>query len=128
MLYNNPATCGGVKIDVDTVARLAEIPNILGIKDSSGDLQNTNEMIRVVPRAFLRPDGPRHADLSGADVRRHGRGAGDGQHRAGLLAEIYKAFQRGDLEASKAAQLGSIRCGWRWVCVRRREQSRRRCK
>ena len=35
MLYNNPATCGGVKIDVDTVARLAEIPNILGIKDSS---------------------------------------------------------------------------------------------
>src|SRR5476651_409308 len=26
VLYNNPATCGGVKIDVDTVARLAEIP------------------------------------------------------------------------------------------------------
>src|SRR5438445_10726505 len=25
VLYNNPATCGGVKIDVDTVARLAEI-------------------------------------------------------------------------------------------------------
>src|SRR3954467_3274264 len=37
ILYNNPATCGGVKIDVDTVARLAEIPNVLGIKDSSGD-------------------------------------------------------------------------------------------
>ena len=52
ILYNNPATCGGVKIDVDTVARLAEIPNILGIKDSSGDLQNTNEYIRVVPDRF----------------------------------------------------------------------------
>src|SRR5690242_7614637 len=47
ILYNNPATCGGVKIDVETVARLAEIPNIKGIKDSSGDLQNTNELIRV---------------------------------------------------------------------------------
>src|SRR5438093_11548927 len=47
ILYNNPATCGGVKIDVDTVARLAEIPNILGINDSSGDLQNTNEYLRV---------------------------------------------------------------------------------
>ena len=47
MLYNNPATCGGVKIEVDTVARLAQVPNILGIKDSSGDLQNTN---RVHPR------------------------------------------------------------------------------
>src|SRR5437868_6904180 len=52
ILYNNPATCGGVKFDVETVARLAEIPNVLGIKDSSGDLQNTNEYLRVVPDRF----------------------------------------------------------------------------
>src|SRR6266581_2447976 len=52
VLYNNPATCGGVKIDVDTVGRLAEIPGILGIKDSSGDLTNTIEYMRVVPERF----------------------------------------------------------------------------
>src|SRR5258708_2951864 len=52
ILYNNPATCGGVKIDVETVARLAEIPNILAVKDSSGDQQNTNELVRVVPERF----------------------------------------------------------------------------
>src|SRR5438132_3392873 len=52
VLYNNPSTCGGVKIDVDTVARLAEIANILAIKDSSGDLQNTIEYLRVVPQRF----------------------------------------------------------------------------
>src|SRR5216683_3297202 len=52
ILYNNPATCGGVKIDVETVARLAEIPNVLAVKDSSGDLQNTVEMIRAVPERF----------------------------------------------------------------------------
>src|SRR4051794_9715575 len=52
ILYNNPATCGGVKIDVDTTVRLAEIANILGIKDSSGDLQNTNELVRYVPERF----------------------------------------------------------------------------
>src|SRR5256714_6263526 len=52
VLYNNPATCGGVKIDVETVARLAEVPNILGVKDSSGDSQNTIEYIRVVPERF----------------------------------------------------------------------------
>src|SRR6266851_9430109 len=33
VLYNNPATCGGVKIEVETVARLAQISNILGVKD-----------------------------------------------------------------------------------------------
>src|SRR5437660_5179690 len=32
VLYNNPSTCGGVRIDVDTVARLAEVSNILGVK------------------------------------------------------------------------------------------------
>src|SRR3974377_1693450 len=52
LLYNNPGTCGGVKIDPDTVARLAQIPNILAVKDSSGDLQNTVEYIRVVPERF----------------------------------------------------------------------------
>src|SRR5436305_3072407 len=48
ILYNNPSTCGGLKIDVDTVARLAEIPNIVAVKDSSGDLQTTMDYIRVV--------------------------------------------------------------------------------
>ena len=52
VLYNNPATCGGLSIEPDTVAKLAEIPNIIGIKDSSGDLQNTIEIIRRVPATF----------------------------------------------------------------------------
>src|SRR3982751_3497432 len=39
ILYNNPGTCGGVRIEPDTVARLAEVPNVLAMKDSSGDLQ-----------------------------------------------------------------------------------------
>src|SRR5581483_11187754 len=52
ILYNNPSMSGGVKIDVDTVRRLAQVPNIRGIKDSSGDLQNTNEYIGVAPENF----------------------------------------------------------------------------
>src|ERR1041384_5035150 len=52
VLYNNPATCGGLSIAPDTVGRLAEIPNILGVKDSSGDLQNTQEYLKVVPHRF----------------------------------------------------------------------------
>ena len=85
VLYNNPATCGGVKIDVDTVARLAEIPNILGIKDSSGDLQNTIEYIRVVPESFSVLIGPRYAHLSGVDFRRTRGGAGYREHRPEAL-------------------------------------------
>jgi 4-hydroxy-tetrahydrodipicolinate synthase len=105
ILYNNPGTCGGVQIDVDTVARLAEVPNILAIKDSSGDLQNTNEMIRAVP--------PRFSVLMGRDTLifpalmfgARGSVPATGNIAPALLAEIYNTFQRGDLEASKAAQL-----------------------
>ena len=31
VLYNNPATCGGVSIEPDTVAKLAEVPNVVGL-------------------------------------------------------------------------------------------------
>lgn len=52
VLYNNPATCGGLAIEPDTVAKLAEVKNVIGIKDSSGDLQNTIEILRRVPPTF----------------------------------------------------------------------------
>jgi 4-hydroxy-tetrahydrodipicolinate synthase len=104
MLYNNPGTCGGVKIDVDTVARLAQIPNIIGVKDSSGDLQNTCEFIRVVPPRFSVLMGRDtlifHALISGA------RGAvpATGNIAPRLLVEIYETFARGDLAGALAAQ------------------------
>jgi 4-hydroxy-tetrahydrodipicolinate synthase len=59
LLYSNPNTCGGLRIEPDTVARLAEVPNIAGIKDSSGDLQNTNEMVKLVPERFAVLQGDR---------------------------------------------------------------------
>lgn len=105
ILYNNPGTCGGVKIDVDTVARLAEIPNILGIKDSSGDLQNTNEMIRATPQRFSVLMGRDTLIFSALMFGARGAVPATGNIAPALLAEIYNAFQRGDWEASKAAQL-----------------------
>jgi 4-hydroxy-tetrahydrodipicolinate synthase len=104
VLYNNPGTCGGVKIDVETVARLAQIQNILGVKDSSGDLQNTNEFLRVVPDRFSvlmgRDTLIYHALISGA------RGAVPATANVAprLVVTIFEAFQRGDQAAAWAAQ------------------------
>ena len=105
VLYNNPSTCGGLKIDPETVARLAEIPNILGVKDSSGDLQNTQEYIKLVP--------PRFSVLMGRDtllfpaLMMGARGVvpATGNIAPKLLVEIYERHRKGDLEGSKAAQL-----------------------
>ena len=46
IMYNNkPKT--NVTIEPATVAKLAEIPNIIGVKDSTGDMTNTEEYLRL---------------------------------------------------------------------------------
>ena len=105
ILYSNPATCGGLKIGVDTIARLAEIDNIAAVKDSSGDLTTTLEYIRVVPDDF--------AVLQGRDTIIHpsllygAKGAvpASANIAPAVAAEIYNAFVRGDQDAARAAQL-----------------------
>jgi len=105
ILYNNPSTCGGIKIDVDTVARLAEIPNILGIKDSSGDLQNTNEYMRVVPDRFSVLQGRDTLIYQAMIFGARGAVPATANIAPRLLVEIYEASVRGDHAAAKAAQL-----------------------
>lgn len=47
MLYNSPARIG-VNITPDMVERLAELPNVASIKDSSADIQQVTELARRV--------------------------------------------------------------------------------
>jgi 4-hydroxy-tetrahydrodipicolinate synthase len=105
VLYNNPSTCGGLKIDVDTVARLAEVPNILGIKDSSGDLQNTIEYVRVVPERFAVMQGRDTLIYPALVFGAKGAVPASANIAPALCAMIFEAFERGDHAAAKAAQL-----------------------
>jgi 4-hydroxy-tetrahydrodipicolinate synthase len=105
VLYNNPGTCGGLKIDPDTVARLAQIPNILGVKDSSGDLQNTQEYIKVVPERFSVMMGRDTLIFPALVMGARGAVPATGNIAPQLLVEIYETFRKGELEKSKAAQL-----------------------
>lgn len=105
ILYNNPATCGGVKIDIDTCVRLAEIPNIRGIKDSSGDLTSTNELIRAVPKTFSVLMGRDTLIYPALLFGAKGAVPATGNIAPHLLVEIYESFQRGDHAAAMAAQL-----------------------
>lgn len=105
VLYNNPATCGGVKIEVDTVARLAEIPNILAIKDSSGDLQNTNEYLRVVPDRFSVLQGRDTLIYQAMIFGARGAVPATANIAPRLVVDIYEAAVRGDHAAAKTAQL-----------------------
>jgi 4-hydroxy-2-oxoglutarate aldolase len=51
LLYNMPAN-SGVNIPVSTVAELARHPNIVGIKDSAGDIGQLSDIVRSTPQGF----------------------------------------------------------------------------
>jgi 4-hydroxy-2-oxoglutarate aldolase len=51
LLYSVPQFTG-IALAPETVARLAEHPNIIGIKDSGGNLATVAEIIRLVPSDF----------------------------------------------------------------------------
>ena len=105
VLYNNPPKTS-VSLTPATVAKLAEVPNIVGIKDSSGDMTLTAEYIRLT----------RHLDnfsvLMGRDTLIYGAlcygAAGSIASCAnvapGLCVDIYEKFMAGDFKGSLMAQ------------------------
>ena len=52
ILYNVPSRTGS-NITPETVACLAQHPNIIGIKEASGDLRQISEIIQSTPNAFI---------------------------------------------------------------------------
>lgn len=49
IIYNNPGRCG-INIDTVTLERLAELPNIAGIKDCSGNINQVNAIIHAMKK------------------------------------------------------------------------------
>src|SRR5437660_5529234 len=52
ILYNVPGRTGA-NIEPGTLARLAEVPNIAGVKEASGNMTQIAEVINAVPEHFL---------------------------------------------------------------------------
>jgi 4-hydroxy-tetrahydrodipicolinate synthase len=52
ILYNVPGRTG-CNIDAHTLSRLAAIPNVIGVKEASGNMQQACEYVRAVPDDFI---------------------------------------------------------------------------
>jgi len=52
VLYNVPGRTG-CNMDAATIARLATIPHVVGVKEASGNIQQMAEVVRAVPPDFL---------------------------------------------------------------------------
>jgi 4-hydroxy-tetrahydrodipicolinate synthase len=104
MAYNNPGRTG-VDLPPATVARLAkQVPNFVGIKDSSGDLTQLAECIRLCPpdfRAFIGRDSLIYGALMYGAA---GAVAATANVAAPLAVGIYDAVQAGDLDLARELQ------------------------
>lgn len=103
ILYSNPGPTG-VSIEPDTVARLAELPNIVGIKDSSGDLQNTIEIVKRVPTSFGVLVGRDTLILAGLLFGASGAIPATCNLAPKLCVGIRRAFLAGDLAEARRLQ------------------------
>jgi 4-hydroxy-tetrahydrodipicolinate synthase len=115
LLYNNPRRAG-VGLLPATVAQLAEIDNIVGIKDSSGDLSLTAEYIQRTPDDFAVLMGRDTLILAGLHYGCAGAIAATANVTPRLVADIFERFQAGDLAGAKAAQeqLAPLRYAFGW--------------
>ena len=104
LVYNNPDRTG-INMSANLVERLAEIPNIVGAKDSSGDLTLTSEYIRRTRDKGFRVMAGRDTLILGTLVYGGvGCVAATSNVAPALVVEIYDKFMAGDIQGSLEAQ------------------------
>ncbi len=104
-LYNMPQLTK-MQWEPETVARLSDLPQVLGLKDSSGDEDYLRRALAAVGHrpAFSVLVGPEHLLLEGLLAGVHGGVCGGANLMPGLFVQLFERFQSGDLEAAHALQ------------------------
>ncbi len=116
LLYSNPGRTGGLLFSPQIVADLARIDNIVGMKDSSGDLSLTAEYIDATPDDFAVLMGRDTLILGGLLYGCAGAIAATANVAPRLVADIYESFQAGDIQGARQAQerLAPLRRAFGW--------------
>nr|WP_198982289.1 4-hydroxy-tetrahydrodipicolinate synthase [Herbaspirillum sp. ASV7] len=103
MLYTIPAKTG-VQLNVDTVRRLSEIPNIRGIKDSGGDFDRLLQLINLRRDDFAVFTGTDSMILWTLIAGGDGAVAATTNAVPSVVMSIWNNFQKGDIVAARQAQ------------------------
>ena len=101
VLYNVPGRTG-VNIETSTVVRLAEIPNIVGVKEASGNISQMCDVCRAVPPSFLVISGDDAITVPLMAVGGCGVISVASNEMPGEMVRMVEAAERGDFAAARA--------------------------
>lgn len=112
-LYNQPELTK-ISFQPETVARAAEIPNVWGLKDSSGHMSYLKEVISLVGKAhpeFSILVGPEHLLAEALLCGAHGGVPGGANIYPTLPVRLYQAFLDGRYDEMQELQAQMVRIG-----------------
>ena len=95
LLYNIPALTGNA-LTVDTVAHLADLDAVVGLKDTSGDLSYQYRVVEETPPEFVVLQGSTGIAGAALNLGADGLIAGPANVFPDELAALYDAHARGD--------------------------------
>ena len=99
-LYNVPGRTV-VNILPETVARLAEIDNIIGIKEACGSLEQISDVLRMCPEDFILLSGDDFTSMPTVYVGGKGVISVVSNVHPGAMAELMEAALAGDIPRSR---------------------------
>jgi len=102
VVYNVPGRTG-VNVEVATLARLAEIPNIVGVKEASGNVSQMCEVCRAVPPDFIVLSGDDALTLPLMAVGGHGIVSVASNEIPAEMVRMVEAAERNDFAAARAS-------------------------
>ena len=96
IIYNIPGRCV-VDMSVDTMARLAKIPNIVGVKDATGDAARPSQVRHLIGRDFCQLSGEDGCVPAMLAHGGHGCISVTANVAPSLCSTMHEAWQSGDV-------------------------------
>jgi 4-hydroxy-tetrahydrodipicolinate synthase len=101
VVYNVPGRTG-VNVEAATLVRLAKIPNIVGVKEASGNVGQMCDIVNAVPSEFLVLSGDDALTLPLMAIGGRGIISVAGNEIPAEMAQMVEAAERNDFAAARA--------------------------
>ena len=103
-IYNIPGR-SVIDMSVETMARLAQLPNIAGVKDATANLTRPLHTLRACGPDFIQLSGEDHTVVSYLAAGGHGCISVTANVAPRLCSEMHAAWVRGDVKAAMDIQM-----------------------